>query len=48
MYGIVKRERPFRKEAEKEAEMSIVWLTRGLEVLALVAALLLLTSLFEA
>jgi hypothetical protein len=32
----------------KEAEMSEVWLRRGAEVFALVAALLLLTSLVEA
>jgi len=49
MYGIVQRDFPFRKEAKKkEAEMSIVWLRRGFEVLALVAALLLLTTLVEA
>jgi hypothetical protein len=48
MYGIVQGSLPFRKGAEKEAEMSIVWLRRGFEVLALVAALLLLISLVEA
>ncbi len=48
MYGIVRGSLPFRKEVEKEAEMSVLWLRRGAETVALVAALLLLISLVEA